>query len=412
MVENRRLYLDLFINSRPVPIFDGKKTYVSTGDSDDMESGQQVTFKGRPSRANVSPKIDDVIFAKMANTEKTFIVDDVMSNYIFSTGFFDITSKRIFPKYLYYLIKGNEFDSFKNAYSEGTTQISLSSERLKRIKIHYETNYSKQIRIANFLDDRIGSAELLIKNLEKEIAALSLYKMRIISETIHGTFGGEMINSGIDYIGKISSKCKLVKMRFLGEFSNGISKSSDYFGYGKPFVSYKNVYDNYELPSEVDGLIDSNKAEQGLYSVKKGDIFFTRTSETIEEVGFSSVCKETIDESCFAGFVIRFRPFSYVREKIDLNYLKYYFRSTDLRSYIDKEMMIVTRASLSQEVLKNLVVVLPPIDIQRKIGSELETKITSIDRLVLLKKEKIEKIKQYVDSLIFEYVTCKKEVVA
>ena len=410
MVENRRLYLDLQINSRPVIAFKGKKTYVSTGDSDNMEAGEMVSFDNRPSRANVSPKVDDVIFAKMSNTDKTFIIDNQMSEYIFSTGFFDVTSKRILPKYLYYLIKGHEFDSYKNAFSEGTTQISISSDRLKRIKVHYEINKDAQKKIADFLDNRVGSAEQLINETQKEINAYKSLKMRIISETIHDSFGANLVDSGIDYIGKVSSKCKLLKMRFLGEFSNGISKSSDFFGYGTPFVSYKNVYDNFELPDEIDGLIDSTKSEQNLYSVKEGDIFFTRTSETIEEVGFSSVCKKTINNSCFAGFVIRFRPFSYVKKDIDINYLKYYFRSSDLRSYIDKEMMIVTRASLSQEVLKNLVVVLPPIEIQKMVGDMLEKKIRAIDEIIRLKQEKIERIKDYANSIIYEYITGQKEV--
>src|SRR5574344_1311709 len=104
MVENRRPYLDIHVESRPVSPFSGSRTYVSTGDSDDMDNGESVTYSIRPSRANVDPMVDDVIFAKMANTDKTFLVDENLRQFIFSTGFYDISSTRIYPKFLFYLI--------------------------------------------------------------------------------------------------------------------------------------------------------------------------------------------------------------------------------------------------------------------------------------------------------------------
>ncbi|WP_322378991.1 restriction endonuclease subunit S domain-containing protein [Clostridium perfringens] len=80
--------------------------------------------------------------------------------------------------------------------------------------------------------------------------------------------------------------------------------------------------------------------------IKSTDVLFTRTSETIDEVGFASNCLRTIDNTVFAGFVIRFRP------SLNENYLKYYFRSEMYRKFFVKEINLVTRASLSQELLK------------------------------------------------------------
>ena len=74
-------------------------------------------------------------------------------------------------------------------------------------------------------------------------------------------------------------------------------------------------------------------------------------------------------------------------------------------------MNIVTRASLGQDLLKNLVVLLPPIDEQHSIASYLDTKCSEIDALITLKQAKIEELKEYKKSLIYEYVTGKKEVV-
>ena len=180
MIKTQRPYFFFNINSRPVQKFKGTKTYVSTGDSEDMENGELVTFYNRPSRANVEPKINDVIFAKMANTDKTFLIDERLANYIYSTGFFDISSRNFEPRYLAYLVRSHEFDGYKNAYSEGTTQISISDKRLKKIRITYETDIQKQKQIADFLDIKVKKIDDLISNLKEQNENLNLLFLRTL----------------------------------------------------------------------------------------------------------------------------------------------------------------------------------------------------------------------------------------
>ena len=196
-------------------------------------------------------------------------------------------------------------------------------------------------------------------------------------------------------------------VKYIGNTQNGISKGGEYFGNGYPFVSYGDVYKNMELPSEVAGLVESTEIERENYSVKKGDIFFTRTSETIEEVGFSSVCTETIENATFAGFLIRLRPFN---DALTTQYAKYYFRGEHIRRYLVKEMNLVTRASLGQGLLRAMTVLIPPHNEQIAIADFLDKKCAQIDRLIAIKQSKIEKLEQYKRSLIYEYVTGKKEV--
>ena len=163
-----------------------------------------------------------------------------------------------------------------------------------------------------------------------------------------------------------------------------------------------------ELPKSVSGLIQSSLDEQHSFSVQKGDIFFTRTSETIEEIGISSTCMHTINNAVFAGFLIRFRPHQgYLHD----GYSKYYFRSNIHRIFFIKEMNIVTRASLSQDLLKSLIVLLPPITEQQAIADYLDKKCDEIDKLIAIKQQKIESLKEYKKSIIYEYVTGKKEVI-
>ena len=268
---------------------------------------------------------------------------------------------------------------------------------------------SIQRKIADYLDSIIPNIDMLLADIEKQIETLEEYKKSIITEAVTKGLDPdvEMQDSGISYIGNIPKHWKVTNLKYLGKCQNGISKGGEYFGIGFPFVSYGDVYKNYSIPQNVDGLIMSTKTEQNIYSVKYGDVFFTRTSETIEEIGFGSTCLKSFDNSVFAGFLIRFRPTS---NDLIPEFSKFYFRSNIHRKFFVKEMNLVTRASLSQNLLVRLPVLLPPLCEQQMIAKNLEKKCAEIDGAIEEKKEQLEILEQYKKSLIYEYVTGKKEV--
>lgn len=212
----------------------------------------------------------------------------------------------------------------------------------------------------------------------------------------------EMKDSGYEYIGNIPANWKICKVRHIGSPQNGISFGGDAYGEGYPFVSYGDVYRNFSLPKQVKGLIQSYDADRKRYSVQKGDIFFTRTSETKEEIGFSCVCEESIPDAVFAGFLIRIRPFN---NKIDTGFAKYYFRSHHLRAYFVKEMNLIIRASLGQELLKGAPVLLPPKDEQQAIADYLDDRCSKIDEIIAEATASIEEYKELKQAVIFEAVT-------
>ena len=178
-----------------------------------------------------------------------------------------------------------------------------------------------------------------------------------------------MKDSGVEWLGEVPAHWDVKALRYLGECQNGINIGGDAFGSGFPFVSYGDVYKNDVLPVEVAGLVQSSAEDRQRYSVQTGDVFFTRTSETVDEIGFSATCLQELPDAVFAGFLIRFRP---TGESIDPRFSKYYFRNQGLRIFFNKEMNLVTRASLSQDLLKLLPVTLPPVTEQIKIADFLD----------------------------------------
>jgi type I restriction enzyme S subunit len=269
--------------------------------------------------------------------------------------------------------------------------------------------FKEQEKIALYLDDKCKTINAVIEKNKASIEEYKKLKQAVITQAVTKGVRGErpMKDSGYDFIGEIPEEWEVCKVRHIGILQNGISKGGEFFGEGYPFVSYGDVYRNYALPENVSGLIQTTERERELYSVKKGDIFFTRTSETIEEVGFSSVCEKNIPDATFAGFLIRLRPFS---DRLDTEYAKYYFRSEHHRFYLVKEMNLVTRASLGQPLLKGMPVLLPCKEEQKEIADYLDKKCTAIDTLISKKEQCLTELENYKKSLIYEYVTGKKEV--
>ena len=271
---------------------------------------------------------------------------------------------------------------------------------------------AEQHRIAAFLDRKCAEIDAVLEKTRASIEEYKKLKQAVITQAVTKGVRGDrpMKNSGIEWIGDIPESWEVSSVRYIGQLQNGISKGGEFFGKGFPFVSYGDVYKNYELPHSVSGLIDTTEDERATYSVEYGDIFFTRTSETIEEVGFSCVCKRSIPNATFAGFIIRLRPFC-ANEKILTDYAKYYFRGEHIRAYLVKEMNLVTRASLGQTLLKGMSVIVPPKSAQKEIAEYLDDKCADIDALVAKKQQYLTEIENYKKSLIYEYVTGKKEVV-
>ncbi|RTJ14412.1 restriction endonuclease subunit S [Campylobacter jejuni] len=317
---------------------------------------------------------------------------------------FYINSPKYLMSYYSYLFQIKNVQKFLKIYAYGIMEIRESIDYLDFKKMSLPVPPLKeQEQIANFLDEKCKKIANFIEKKEKLITLLKEQKQALINETI--TKGlDKNINfkdSGIEHLGEIPQHWKIVKLKYLGSFQNGISINSEAFGAGYPFVSYGDIYNNICIPYNIKGLVNSTEIDRKIYSVKQGDIFFTRTSETIDEIGISSVCLKTIENAVFAGFLIRFRA---DKKVLDNNFAKFYFRRSFNQSFFAKENGLVTRASLSQELLGRLSVVIPPLKEQEQIANFLDEKCKKIDLLIEKTEKQIKLIKEYKTTLINQAV--------
>lgn len=172
------------------------------------------------------------------------------------------------------------------------------------------------------------------------------------------------------------------------KFKNGLNKGKDSFGFGTPIINYTDVYKHRGLTRDmVKGLVNLDANEIRRYKVKKGDVFFTRTSETPEEVGFASVLLEDIDDCSFSGFVLRGRP---ITDDLEFDYCKECFSVHAVRDYIVKTCTYTTRALTNGTLLSKIPITIPPKEEQKAIASYF----TNLDALIQSTEKKIEALKQ------------------
>ena len=317
---------------------------------------------------------------------------------------------RVNPWYYHYLLRTNTYtDAFKTL-STGVidSRLRLYPDKFYQIYVAIPPKH-EQDQIVRYLDISLAKINKFIRTKKKLIKVLKEQKQAIIDQAVTKGVNSsvKMKPSGINWLGDIPEEWKVQKLRYIGNLQNGISESSEYFGTGFPFVSYGDVYKNLELPSTVSGLANSDEKQQVIYSVKEGDVFFTRTSETREEAGITSVCTRTIDKAVFSGFLIRLRPKEGI---LDKNFSKYYFRNSNIRDYFTREMNLVTRASLGQELLKNLPVLLPSLPEQKEIADSIERTTRPIEDLITATQKGITLMEEYRTRLISDVVTGKIDV--
>lgn len=163
-------------------------------------------------------------------------------------------------------------------------------------------------------------------------------------------------------------KWEKVKLGELYEVHNGLSKAGKFFGEGYPFLTFSTVFNNYFIPKQITDLVQSTEKEQESYSIRRGDVFVTRTSETSDELGMSCVALKDYPMATYNGFTKRMRP---ITNRVLPEYIGYYMRLPNFRGEFRAFSTMTTRASLRNEDLLGLEVKLPSIEIQKQIADIL-----------------------------------------
>ena len=181
------------------------------------------------------------------------------------------------------------------------------------------------------------------------------------------------------------------KLGKLGQTYNGLTgKSKDDFGHGQAqYITYMNVFSN---PICNLALTEKIEVDQKQNEVEIGDVFFTTSSETPEEVGMSSVLTEKQGITYLNSFCFGYRPL----QKINLNYLAYMLRSNPFRKNITFLAQGISRYNISKTKVMDVSVHLPTAEEQYIIGSFFK----NLDSLITLHQRKLDALKKIKSALL------------
>ena len=181
-------------------------------------------------------------------------------------------------------------------------------------------------------------------------------------------------NQSISGVGRFSDafEVKYARLGEIGHFYGGLNGKSkeDFQGGNEPFITYMEVYSNLALKGSLENLVRIGAGECQ-NTVAYGDIMFTGSSETREECGISCVMTEPLKQKVYLNSFC----FGYRFDQSDMllpAFSKYLFRSKNIRAQIIKTASGVTRFNVSKKKMENVIIPIPPLDVQKKIVSILD----------------------------------------
>ena len=271
-------------------------------------------------------------------------------------------------------------DGLKDKHRKAIFDILTANPRVERVVL-FGSRAMGTFTTTSDVDLALFGDELTLTDQARLAAAIDKLPMaQQVDLLLYKSIDNDKLKQHIKKHGKewfcrgwgMSADWPLVSLAELYDIRSGLSKPAKDFGTGFPFLSFKDVFYNFFVPNKLTELVQTNERERESCSIQKGDVFLTRTSETINELGMSCVALKDYDQATFNGFTKRLRPKS--GTNLLPEYVGYYLRSPSFR----KDMMafstlMSTRASLNNEMISRLKLLVPPRREQEKIAYVLKT---------------------------------------
>lgn len=267
----------------------------------------------------------------------------------------------------------------------------------------------EQEQIAISLDGAISKVDALIANQQAQIEKLKQYKQSLITEVVTKGLdpNAPMKDSGVECIGRIPINWRTGKIHAFADFFNGdrtsrYPKPEELLSEGIPFLNSTNINgDSLDLTECKYISLEKYNTLSGA-KIDINDILYCLRG---------SIGKCAINLTEKAGTVASSLMTIRCRESLNPHFLLYVLLSSVISPQVYLSMNGTCAANLSAESVGNFVITIPPADAMEKIVISLKASCSKLEKLIEIKQEKINKLNEYKKSLIYEYVTGKKEVV-
>ena len=281
--------------------------------------------------------------------------------------------------------------------SNGTTMKRVSRVKLGNISLPLP-RIDLQNKIADYLDTQCSEIDATAEDIQKEISLLEDYKKSVITEAVTKGLNpdAEMKDSGIEWIGEIPKHWKVIRFKYIAIVKSNLVAPIRYMNYPQiaPDVIEKNTGKIISHRSVEEANVDSWN-----HLFYKGQILYSKIRPVLNKVVIAQY-----DGLCSADMY----PIS---AKENVRFLQYIM----LSAFFVKQVDLVTRdrikmPKINQDELGNILLVWTSKEEQQQIADFLDSKCSEIDSLIADKKRQLDILADYKKSLIYEYVTGKKEV--
>ena len=377
------------------------------------ESGHFVQTEGKFDGDGTQFYDGDVLYGKLRPYLRKVWLATFDGN---AVGDFFVFKNKVnaFAKYVKWLFLSDGFSEAVNSSVYGAKMPRVSSEFILTLP-YFLPSIDEQQRIADYLDEKCGEIDSLISLQEQMIAQLTDYKQSVITEAVTKGLDSnvELVPSGIDWIGDVPEGWKLARMDYICSVITDFVASGSFESL-RENVPYLDTPDYAMLVRTAD-LSGTARSDKRVYISEHSYIFLKNSNLFGEEIVLPNIGASVGDVYMVpAGLYEKMSlgPNSIMLKTkyCDRYYYYYYYGEPGKRSVINM-CQSTAQPKFNKTELRSLRVLLPPLEEQRAIASYLDGRCAEIDALISLKQQKIETLKDYKKSLIFEAVTGKIEVV-
>ena len=383
--------------STNVDFWDGDIKWITPADfktKDVFVSGgsRNLTIEGYKSCSTSMLPIGSIVFSKRAPIGTVAITADKLCTNQGCLGLVEKSGRVLNNFYLYVIIIYGEVF---NLYGSGTTFKEISANTFANIKLPMPP-IQEQKSIVGFLDAKCAEIDALTADIQTQIDILEQYKQSIITEAVTKGLNPdvEMKDSGLKWIGKIPSSWNVMPNKYLMKKKKVICpvyNGEDILSLTMKGVIVRDLDAGGKMPTSFDGY---QRLEPGNLLMCLFDIDVTpRCIGLIKQAGLSSPAYSQFELNGMGN----------------AEYYCYYYTMLDN----DKTLLHLAknlRHSLTEDQLGAISVIVPPVQEQKIIADFLDAKCEEIDKVIAAKIEQLAIIDEYKKSLIYEYVTGKKEV--
>lgn len=307
--------------------------------------------------------------------------------------------------YNYYL-KALDFQKIFHGMGVGI-RLTLSYDELRSMLLAVPS-FEEQQRIADYLDKKCAEIDGLIELQEQMIAQLTDYKQSVITEAVTKGINpdAQLVPSGIDWIGEIPNGWEIKKVKYIVDSiskGNGITKDEVFADGDTPCVRYGEIYSKYNQAFTECYSATKIELQNSPHYFNRGDILCAGTGELVEEIGKSIVYLG--EKPCLAGGDI-----IVISHRQNPSFLNYALNCNYAQTQKSKGKAKLKVVHISAFEIGSIFMLLPSLEEQKVIADYLDNKCSEINSLITLKQQKIDALKEYKKSLIFECVTGKKEI--